>query len=357
MTLKNRLVVEDYRKNRDIYIKLGDIVHDILSKAAAARGVTVMAIEHRVKSEESLLGKLERKGDKYKVFDDFTDILGARVICFFADDVDILGKEVEKAFVIDWNRSTDKRALIQAEAFGYLSLHYICSLPHGAGYPDELCGRRFEIQLRTNLQHTWAAINHDIGYKSMFGVPRSIRRDFARIAGLLELADNEFVRVRNAMDAYANEIRLKIKGNSADDVALDRISLREYMEHNTEMRAFLQKLAALCGAEIQDIDSDSYLEPLFWLKKHTIGDLQKMVAENEPLALALAGRVLRGSELDILSSSVGLRFLCRAELLNKGYTQEQAVEFLAMFSGDETRAERQAKRLYEVGQQLKGGAQ
>lgn len=357
MTLKNRAVVEDYRKNRDAYVKLDGIVYDILSKAAKDSGITVMAIEHRIKSEESLLGKLERKSDKYKVFDDFNDILGARVICFFADEVDILGKEVEKAFVIDRAHSTDKRALIQADAFGYLSLHYICSLPFDSGYPDEVCGKRFEVQLRTNLQHTWAAINHDIGYKSQFGVPRSIRRDFARIAGLLEIADNEFVRVRNAMTAYADETRLKIKNNNADDVALDRISLHEYIEHNTDMRAFLRRLAEMSGAEIQNVDSDSYLDQLFWLKKQTIGDLQKMLAENEPLALALAERTLKDSELDILSSSVGLRFLCRAELLNKGYTQEQAAEFIALSLGDKTRAEHQAARLYKVGSELKGGAQ
>ena len=38
---------------------------------------------------------------------------------------DKIGKKVEEAFVIDWENSVDKRALIKADSFGYLSLHYI----------------------------------------------------------------------------------------------------------------------------------------------------------------------------------------------------------------------------------------
>ena len=67
--------------------------------------------------------------------------------------------------------------------------------------------------------------------------------------------------------------------------------------------------------------------------------------ENHDLALALAKEVLENSELDILSSSVGLRFLCRAELLNKKYSEEQVTEFLVLSVGDKTRASRMAKRL------------
>ena len=194
MNLKNRIILEDYRKQRDAFVKLGDVVHNMLTDIVDEMGITVLGIEHRVKTEKSLAGKLERSGDWYSSFEDLTDILGARVICFFSDEIDKIGKKVEEAFVIDWENSSDKRALIKADTFGYLSLHYICSLPFGDRWPDEICGKKFEIQIRTTLQHTWAAINHDLGYKSEFGVPRSVAREFSRIAGLLEIADDEFVR-------------------------------------------------------------------------------------------------------------------------------------------------------------------
>ena len=166
MNIKDRMIMEEFRKERPNFVALGDVVHEKLTKLVKDAGIEMLGIEHRVKTESSLAGKLARKGDKYLHLDDLTDILGARMICFFADDVDKIGKLVEKTFVIDWENSSDKRALLKADSFGYLSLHYICSLPTGAGYPEELCGKRFEIQIRTNLQHTWSEINHDLGYKS-----------------------------------------------------------------------------------------------------------------------------------------------------------------------------------------------
>ena len=63
MNLKNRLILEDYRKQRDDFIRLGDVVHNMLTDIVDSMGITVLGIEHRVESEESLGGKLERNGD------------------------------------------------------------------------------------------------------------------------------------------------------------------------------------------------------------------------------------------------------------------------------------------------------
>lgn len=345
MNLKDKQILEQFRKERPVFVALGDLVHEMLTQLVKDANIEMLGIEHRVKQENSLAGKLARKGDKYLSLDDLTDILGARMICFFSDDVDRIGKLVEKTFVIDWENCADKRALIEANSFGYLSLHYICSLPTDRGYPKELCGKRFEIQIRTILQHTWSVINHDLGYKSEFGIPRGMVRAFARIAGLLELADEEFMRVRDGMQAYTNKIRQKIGENCADDVSIDLISLREYLSHNPQMLSFTAELAAICGAEVEPISPESYISQLRWLGKQTLGDLRNMLEENHSLALALAKQTLEGTELDILSSNIGLRFLCRAELLNKGYTQEQMEEFLKLSMSNGTRAERQAASL------------
>ena len=94
MNLKNRIILEDYRKQRDDFVKLGDVVHNMLTDIVDSMGITVLGIEHRVKTEKSLAGKLERSGDWYSSFEDLTDILGARVICFFSDEIDKIGKKV-----------------------------------------------------------------------------------------------------------------------------------------------------------------------------------------------------------------------------------------------------------------------
>ena len=355
MNLKNRMILEDFRKRRDDFVKLGDLVHEQLRDIVKSAGIgEILGIEHRVKTEKSLAGKLERNADLYQSMEDLTDLLGARVICFFSDEVDLIGKLVEKHFIIDWENSSDKRALIKADTFGYLSLHYICSVSPELGYPAEVCGLKFEIQIRTNLQHTWAAINHDLGYKSEFGVPRVVARQFARIAGLLEIADDEFVRARDTMNNYTEEIRQKIVDNSADDVRIDMISLSEYVKRNKKMQEFLGELAAISGAEISQVNPDAYIEQLAWFGIKTLGGLQDALEQNHDLALALAKKSLDNADLDILASHVGLRYICRAKLLSDGYPQNKAVEFLKLSLGNEQRAVRQAKYLYDTYAKLQG---
>ena len=95
MNLKNRLILEDYRKQRDDFVKLGDTVHSMLLDIVKELGLTVLTVEHRVKAEKSLAGKLERNGDYYNVFEDITYILGCSVVCFLSDEIDKIGRKVE----------------------------------------------------------------------------------------------------------------------------------------------------------------------------------------------------------------------------------------------------------------------
>jgi DNA ligase D-like protein (predicted polymerase) len=102
-----------------------------------------------------------------------------RVITFYADDVDKVASALDRLFTVDWENSVDKRKLLETDSFGYLSLHYICSVED---FPY-----RFEIQIRTVLQHAWANIIHDTGYKSGVEIPKRYIRSLSRLAGLLEL--------------------------------------------------------------------------------------------------------------------------------------------------------------------------
>ena len=96
MNLKCKLILEDYRRQREAFVKLGDVAHQMLADIAKELGLTVLSVEHRVKEERSLAGKLERKGDGYNTIEDITDILGCRVVCFLSDEIDQIGKRLKK---------------------------------------------------------------------------------------------------------------------------------------------------------------------------------------------------------------------------------------------------------------------
>lgn len=355
MDFKTKKILRQYRETQEDYKMLQSVVTEELRQKLEENGIALLSIDSRIKAEESLAEKVERKGEKYRSVFDITDVLGIRIICFFSDDVDKVASMIEEMYEMDWENTIDKRKSISPTVFGYLSLHYVCSLPDGEKYPDEICGKKFEIQIRSTLQHVWAEIEHDLGYKSDFGVPRDIRREFSRVAGLLEIADERFAAIRDSVKKYGEEIRQRIADNTADELLIDRVTLKEYILLNKKMQEFLVRLAAICDSQISEIDPEAYLPQLEWLKKNTIGDMQDMLEENQELALALADRALRDSELEILSSNIALRFLCRAELLNKGYSRRKIEEFINLSVRDRERAARQTKRLMDDYEIIQGG--
>ena len=346
MNLKNKIILEQYRAAKDEYIELEKIVCDILTEAVKEHDISLFSLGHRIKTEKSLSGKLDLKGDKYASLEDITDILGVRMVCFFNGEVDKLSEIIPDLFVIDKENSVDKRKALDPRMFGYMSIHFICSLNPAKGYPASLCEKRFEIQVRSALQHVWAEIEHDLGYKSEFGVPWGVRHEFSKAASILEVADEQFVNIRQSLKNYTDDIRYRIANDTADNVKIDSISLNEYVKNNKNMRQLLADISEMCGAEISEINVDSYISQLAWLGKTTIGDLSRMTAQNYDLALRLAKYTLGNSELDILASNVGLRFLCRAELLAGNYTEEQAAEFVNLAINNPTISKRQANRLF-----------
>ena len=354
MNEKNKMIMEEYRAQKPEFEKLESEVVSILQSIADKCNIRIYAINHRIKEEKSLAGKLERKSDKYSSLSDITDILGARVVCFFSDDVDKLAAKIEENFTVDWESSIDKRKYLNVNAFGYLSLHYICSLKQDGDYPAELKNKRFEVQMCSLIQHIWAVMEHDLGYKTKYGVPNAVRRDFYRLAGLLEIADEHFVNIRNRVFEYTKEVHQKIITDMANDVPIDSVSLEEYMYNSKNIHSFMEAVSNICEAEISQESPENYLVQLEWLKKNTIGDLQKMLTENYSLALQMIVKRLAMADLDILSSTVVLRFLCRAELIQKKYSKELMADFFMISMKNREQAERAANSLFEEGKNLIG---
>ena len=113
-----------------------------------------------------------------------------------------------------------------------MSLHYICQLPKELFYDvrhEEINSIRFEIQMRTSLQHVWATIFHDTGYKSDVEVPKEYIRRLARLEGLLEIADDEFLVIRNEIDEYRKKIRSLVSKGEFKDISLNIDSYKDYL--------------------------------------------------------------------------------------------------------------------------------
>ena len=309
LDLHCQMILEEYREALPELESMRVQVLGTLREALERNGLVVTAIETRIKTEESLAGKLALKGGKYATLSDITDILGARIITFYTDDVDRIASIAEQLFEIDWNNSVDKRRLHQLDSFGYNSLHYICRLP---GYD-----MRFELQLRTTLQHAWAAINHDTGYKSGIEIPREYMRRMNRLAGLLEMADDEFSRIRSEITDYRRRVQSLVQNGKLDDVLLDGDTFRSYLQAKPLDR-LNRRIAAINQAEIQEAPLMDYLRVLKALKCNTLGDVSRLVRTYEEDAYRLARHQLGSTDIDIISSAIGLQNICIVCILKTG---------------------------------------
>ena len=182
----------------------------------------IHSVTTRLKSRASLASKLARPDKSYEALWEITDLVGLRVITYFEDQVDRIGEIIEARLAVRFADSVDKRRRRDAGAFGYRSLHYVFVLGDEESRLPE--GARCELQVRSVLDHAWAEIEHDLGYKAQSAVPLPTRRRLHRLAGLLELADQEFVAIRRDLEDYARNLPRKLAGGDAE-VPLDLVSL------------------------------------------------------------------------------------------------------------------------------------
>ena len=206
---------DEYHNNIANYYLYLDLVNALLKKHLREADIEYNLIENRVKSFDSILSKIEKKKNKYvNPFDEITDIIGIRIVTYYREDVDAIIKILFKHFEIDYKNSVNKLVNMDPDRMGYLSVHYVCKLKKDNLSTSELrladLGIRFEIQIRTALQHAWAAIDHKLRYKTLVKIPKKIERKLFRISALLEVADSEFSRIKDEIMAIESFYKQKI---------------------------------------------------------------------------------------------------------------------------------------------------
>lgn len=295
--------------------KLCDLIGDILN----ANGQRVHSINARVKQRASLQQKLERPDANYEVLSEVTDLIGIRIITYFDTDVDQVARCVADDFTLDEDYSVDKREIQASDRFGYLSLHYVASLSERRERLAEyriFAGVQFEIQIRSILQHAWAEIEHDMGYKSEQAVPKEIRRRFFRLAGLLEIADAEFSRIRQDLSAYEEVVESRVRALDSgapteEAVAIDKVTLQEFYEASM----LAKDLDTRCASDA--LARSTMNEPFFSrlpallaaVGIHDLGTLRAQLSLHRDAVLRLSKSFSLGNRRNTMSIGVSSMFL------------------------------------------------
>jgi len=348
------MLMEQFHERIHVYERLSHLADEALRKALDAQHVKVTAMEHRIKTETSLAGKLEMKGAKYHTLDDVTDIVGLRVVTFYSADVDKVAAIVSEIFTVDRSNSVDKRKLHRLDSFGYNSLHYICKLPKSVvDDPNmpQLNEVRFEIQMRTALQHVWSTLDHDTAYKGNVKIPREYRRQFNRLAGMLELIDEEFSRLRNTLTDYSRQMLALEASGRLDEVDLNVDTFRRYLDMQPFTR-LNQRIAGINQAELYPVPMMPYLRVLQKLGLETLGDVNRLIEEHSDDAYRLAVSQLGATDLDILSENIGIQNLCYVYVLKRGGGPAELCQIYDWQNGYDPTNMILAKQLFEQARTL-----
>jgi hypothetical protein len=107
---------------------------------------------------------------------------------------------------------------------------------------------KFEIQIRTILQHTWAEIEHDLGYKTQNSVPNHIRRKFSILSGTLELIDGAFIDIKDSLNEYVKVIKKKISEDTStltetsdDENDINSLYVKNFVIGSSDFESFYDK--------------------------------------------------------------------------------------------------------------------
>lgn len=236
-------IMNEFYQRKNIYEKMQRDVEDIINTLIEVHHIKISTMSFRIKTERALRNKIIAK-NKYLHLEDITDVLGCRILTLFETDVDRITDLLEQTFEVCEIVDKRKKNRLNRVEFGYNSLHLIvkftderCQLVEYQKYQDI----RFEIQLRTVLQHAWAEVEHGLGYKSYYEPPMEIKRKLNRLAGTLEILDEEFEAIRYEIALY-NQSMNKVEKILKTDI------------NKESLTAFADKSEILCKMVTQVAD-------------------------------------------------------------------------------------------------------
>jgi putative GTP pyrophosphokinase len=232
-SMNEKKEIDNFELQRPLYVSYTDRLKELITELLRINDVKIHLIEARTKTVESFSEKIRRPGKSYQnPLDELSDLSGIRVIVYYQDDVENVAKILSQELKVVESEVSHQPSKYSPDQFGYISLHYVVKLTaQRTKLPEWKIYKAFrsEIQIRTVLQHSWAAVSHALQYKHESDVPKQLRRKLYRLAGLFELADEEFVSVRDTT-IEVRSIAVAALDNGDNSILIDALSLNEFMK-------------------------------------------------------------------------------------------------------------------------------
>ncbi len=261
--------------------RLRTTVNGMVLNSLSEANIEVLQIQSRVKNLGSAYSKAELKGYDAPLTE-ITDLVGVRIILFLEHEVEDASHVLEKIFEIDQENSIDKRFPSRAGSVGYRSLHVIAMLGDRRNHLPEyesISGQKFEIQIRTALQHAWAEIEHKRNYKSENSLPSDLQHRLMRISGTLEMIDQEFSQISIEANQYSETLKENASGTDHVE-AISIVALNAVFEGALEMCGLEKnKVTGLPNQNLQNSNDQAIVDELISFGVQNVDQLRGLASE------------------------------------------------------------------------------
>ena len=151
-------------------------------------------IKQRIKSPESIAGKLKKKAlpvTAEAAEKNLSDIAGVRIICAYAKNI---------YEIVEIIKNQEAFNVISEKDYLY---HMILEVKLGPLFNNE--ARRVEIQLRTSAMDFWATLEHKVRYKYGGEMPDHLSNELQVCAEQIHALDNRMYLIHELVDMINEE--------------------------------------------------------------------------------------------------------------------------------------------------------
>ena len=163
-------------------------------------------IKSRIKSPESIVKKLKRKGYEStlsNMVDHVNDIAGVRIICSFTSDIYRIADMLRKQN--DLNIISIKDYIKTPKDSGYKSYHMLVTVP--IYLSDSVVDTKVEIQIRTIAMDFWASLEHKMNYKFNKNAPEYIRQELYECSQMVSLLDERMLALNEEIQNQEEKLK------------------------------------------------------------------------------------------------------------------------------------------------------
>lgn len=160
----------------------------------------IRSIESRIKADERIVRKLQRKGkeispDNIRAY--VEDVAGIKILCRYTTDIYRIVDLISSQPGIEVLRSKDYQ--LDPKMSGYRSYHMIVTVP--VALSGKIEPTKVELQIHTMAMDVWAELEYEIGFCAPGKASDHIGKALRECADMIQYLDKKMLEIKEEVES------------------------------------------------------------------------------------------------------------------------------------------------------------